>query len=92
MGWATNSMAVANGTTMVCAARWSHMASGDGMVYASGLYHGGLSVLGWVASLVVIADSTQTTTEHPHQSFHARLFCACFSFFVHLYTKHALAV
>ena len=41
----------------------------------NGVYHGGLPVMvGWVASLVVIADST-TTTEHPHQSFHARLFC-----------------
>ena len=56
-------MAVADGTmdcdsVVVCAARWSHMASGDGMVYASGLCHGGLPVMvGWVASLVVIADS-----------------------------------
>ena len=63
-------MAVADGTTdcdsvVVCAARWSHTASGDGMVYASGLYHGGLPVMvGWVASLVVIVDST-TATEHP---------------------------
>ena len=44
------SMAVADGTTdcdsvVVCAARWSHMASGDGMVYLSGLYHGGLPVM-----------------------------------------------
>ena len=62
-------MAVADGTmdcdsVVVCAA-WSHTASGDGMVYASGLYHGGLPVMvGWVASLVIIVDST-TATEHP---------------------------
>ena len=80
MGWVAPSMGVADGTmdcdsVVVCAARWSHMASGDGMVYASGLYHGGLPVMaGWVASSVVIADST-TTTEHSHQSFHTRLFC-----------------
>ena len=62
-------------SVVVCAARWSHMACGDSMVYASGLYLGGLPVMvGWEASLVVIADST-TTTKHPHQSFHARLFC-----------------
>ena len=43
------------------------------MVYASGLYHGGLPVIvEGVASLVVIADIA-TTTEHPHQSFHTRL-------------------
>ena len=53
MGWVTPSMAVADGTTdcdsvVTCAARWSHMASGDSMVYASGLYHGGLPVMvGW---------------------------------------------
>ena len=47
------------------------------MVYASGLYHGGLPVVvGWVASSVAIADST-TATEHPHQTFHASLFCFC---------------
>ena len=74
---------------VACAARWSHMASGDGMVYASGLYHGGLPVtVGWVASLVVIADSS-TTTEHPHQSFHARLFCSVCVCFFFLCTKHA---
>ena len=87
VGLVAPSMVVADCTTMVCAARWSHMASGDGMVYASGLYHGGLPVMvGQVASLVVIADSTKTTTEHPHQSFHARLtvlFCACFCSFVY---------
>ena len=32
-GYIAPSMAVADGTTMVCAARWSHIASGDGMVY-----------------------------------------------------------
>ena len=36
-------------------------------------------MMGQVASLVVIVDSTKTTTEHPHQCFHARLLCACFS-------------
>ena len=85
VGWVAPSMAVADGTTdcdsvVVCAARWSHTASGDGMVYASGLCHGGLPVVvRWVASfmsLVVIADST-TATEHPHQTFHASLFCFC---------------
>ena len=92
-------MAVADGTTdcdsvVVCAARWSHTASGDGMVYASGLYHGGLPVMvGWVASLVVIVDSTTAILnilwwslptaqqlqklEPPHQTFHASLFCFC---------------
>ena len=80
VGWVAPSMAVADGTTdcdsvVVCAARWSHTASGDGMVYASGLYHGGLPVVvGWVASSVATADST-TATEHPHQTFHANLFC-----------------
>ena len=83
MGWVAPSVAVADGITMVCAARWSHMASGDGMVYASGLYHGGLPVMvGRVASLVVIADSTKTTTEHPHQSFHAGLFLCVFQLFL----------
>ena len=85
MGWVAPSMAVADGTmdcdsVVVCAARWSHMASGDGMVYASGLCHGGLPVMvGWVASLVVIADSA-TATEHPLQTFHASLFCVCSAF------------
>ena len=61
--------------SMVCAARWSHMASGDGMVYASGLCHGGLPVMvGWVASLVVIADSA-TATEHPLQTFSCQFVC-----------------
>ena len=79
VGWVAPSMAVADGTmdcdsVVVCAARWSHMASGDGMVYASGLCHGGLPViLGWVAYLVVIADSAPAT-EHPLQTFHASLF------------------
>ena len=64
------------------------------MVYASGLYHGDLPVMvGWIASLVAIADST-TATEH-HQTFHASLFCFCvhsdFLFFF-VYTKHALMV
>ena len=96
MGWVAPSMAVADGTmdcdsVGVCAARWSHMASGDGMVYASGLCHGGLPVMvGWVASLVVIADSA-TATEHPLQTFHASLFCVC-SAFCFLCTKHALMV
>ena len=87
MGWVAPSMAVADGTmdcdsVVVCAARWSHMASGDGVVYASGLCHGGLPVMvGWVASLVVIADSA-TATEHPLQTFHASLFCVCSAFFV----------
>ena len=81
MGWVAPSMAVADGTTdcdsvVVCTARWSYTASGDSIVYASGLYHGSLPVMvGWVASLVVIADST-TATEHPHQTIHAS-FCFC---------------
>ena len=85
MGWVAPSMAVADDTmdctsVVVCAARWSHTASGDGMVYASGLYHGGLPVvLGWVAALVVIADST-IASEHLHQTFHASLFLFVFSF------------
>ena len=63
VGWVAPLMAVADGTTMVCTARWSHMASGDGMVYAGGLYHGGLPVMvGRVACSVVIADSTTTNT------------------------------
>ena len=51
------------------------------MVYGSGLDHGGLpAMVGWVASLVVIADSV-TTTGHPHLYFHDRLFFLCvFSF------------
>ena len=87
VGWVAPSMAVADGTmdcdsVVVCAARWSLMASGDGMVYASGLCYGGLPIMvGWVASLVAIADST-TTTEHSHQTFHARLYCFVFRFFV----------
>ena len=36
-------------------------------------------MVGWVASLVAIADGT--TTEHSHQTFHARLYCFVFSFF-----------
>jgi len=65
---------------VVCAARWSHMASGDGMVYASGLCHGGLPVMvEWVASLVVIADSG-TATEHPLQTFYASLFLCVSAF------------
>ena len=91
VGWVAPSMAVADGTmdcdsVVVCAARWSHMASGDGMVYASGLCHGGLPVMvGWVASLVVIADSA-TATEHPLQTFHASLFVLCvFSFLFFVY-------
>ena len=96
VGWVAPSMAVADGTmdcdsVVVCAARWSHMASGDGMVYASELCHGALPVMvGWVASLVVIADSA-TATEHPLQTFHASLFCVC-SAFCFLCTKHALMV
>ena len=80
MGWVAPSIAVADGTmdcdsAVVYAARWSHMASGDGMVHASGLYHSGLPVMvEWVTSSVVIADST-TTTENSQQSFHDRLFC-----------------
>ena len=43
MGWVAPLMAVANGTmdcdglwwSVVCAARWSLMASGDGMAYVS---------------------------------------------------------
>ena len=91
MGWVAPSMAVADGTmdcdsVVFCAARWSYMASGDGMVYASGLCHGGLPVMvGWVASLVVIADSA-TATEHPLQTFHASLFVLCvFSFLFVVY-------
>ena len=41
MGWVAPSMAVGDGTidcdsdsVAVCAARWSHMACGDGMLYA----------------------------------------------------------
>ena len=95
VGWVVPSMVVSDGTTdcdsvVVCAARWSHTASGEGMVYASGLYHGGLpAVVGWVAPLVVIADST-TASEHPHQTFHASLFLCVFSFLFLLCTKHAL--
>ena len=54
VGWIAPSMAVADGTmdcdsVVVCAARWSLMASGDGMAYASGLCYGGLPVMvGWV--------------------------------------------
>ena len=51
----------------MCAARWSLMASGDGMAYASffGLCYGGLPVMvGWVASLVAIADSTTTELQN----------------------------
>ena len=61
------------------------------MVYAMvyGLYHGSLHVIvGWVTSLVVIADSA-ITTELPHLSFHARLFCVCSAFFC---TEHALTM
>ena len=48
-----------------CAARWSLMASGDGMAYASGLCYGGLPVMvGWVASLVAIANSTTTELQN----------------------------
>ena len=55
VGWVAPSMAVADGTTdcdsvVVCAARWSRIASGDGMVYSSGLYHDDLPVVvEWVA-------------------------------------------
>ena len=39
MGWVAPLMAVADGTmdceSVVCAARWSLMSSGDGMAYAS---------------------------------------------------------
>ena len=92
-------MAVADGTmdcdsVVVCAARWSHMASGDGMVYdASEFCHGGLPVMvGWVSSLVVIADSA-TDTEHsrlfmPVLCVFSFLFFFCFF----LCTKHALMV
>ena len=85
MGWVAPSIAVADGTmdcdsVVLCTARLSHMASGDGMVYASGLCHGSLPVMvEWVASLVVIADSP-TATEHSLQTFHASLFCACSAF------------
>ena len=85
VGWVASSMAVAVGITdcnsvVVCAARWSHMASGDGMVYSSGLYHDSLpAVVGWVAPLVVLVDST-TASEHPYQTFHASLFLCVFSF------------
>ena len=79
-------MAVADGTmdcdsVVICAARWSHMVSGDGMVYASELCHGCLPVMvGWVASLVVIADSARAT-EHPLQTFHASLCVFSFLYF-----------
>ena len=99
VGWEAPLMAVADGTmdcdsVVVCAARWSHTASGDGMVYASGFYHGGLPVVvGWVAPLVVFANST-TASEHPHQTFHA-IVCFCAQLFFYLFfvcTKHALTV
>ena len=70
MGWVAPSMAVADGTmdcdsVVVCAARWSLIASGDGMAYASGLCYGGLPVMvGWVASLVAIADSKTTELQN----------------------------
>ena len=80
VGWEAPSMAVADaGTTdcdsvVVCAARWSHT--------ASGLYHSCLPVVvGWVASLV-IANSA-TASEHPHQTFHASLFLCVQLFFVY---------
>ena len=87
MGWVAPSMAVTDGTmdwdsVVVCAARWSHMASGDGTVYASELYHGGLPVMvGWVPSLVVIADSTTASHRTP-----------CVFSFLFSCTKHALTV
>ena len=68
--WVAPSMTVADGTmdcdsVVVCAARWSLMASGDGMAYVSGLCYGSLPVMvGWVASLVAIADSTSTELQN----------------------------
>ena len=43
-------------------------------------------MVGWVASLVVIADSA-TATEHPHQTFHASLFVLCVFSFCFLCTR-----
>ena len=97
VGWIDPSMAVADGTmdcdsVVVCAARWSLMASGDGMAYASGLCYGGLPIMvGWVASLVVIADSTTTELRTLSSDFSCQsvLFCV---YFFYVCTKHAMPV
>ena len=80
-------------SVVVCVARWSLMASGDGMVYSSGVCYGSLPVMvGWVAFSVAIANSTSTELQNTHQTFHARLYCFVFSFFFCVCTKHALPV
>ena len=61
-------------SVVVCAARWSLMASGDGMAYASGICYGSLPG-GHCRQYNYIA------TEHSHQTFHASLHCFVFSFF-----------
>ena len=69
----------------MCAARWSLMASGDGMAYASFLdfvmaasRHGGMgSLFGGHCR-----QYNYRATEHSHQTFHARLYCFVFSFLV----------
>ena len=52
----------------MCAARWSLMASGDSMAYASFsdfvMAASPAVMVGWVASLVVIADSTTTELQN----------------------------
>ena len=92
MGWIAPSMAVTDGT-MDCAARWSLMASGDGMAYASGLCYGGLPVMvGWVASLVAIADSTTTELQNTLIRLFMPVCIVLCSFFLFVCTKHAMPV
>ena len=69
MGWVAPSMAVTDGTmdwdsVVVCAARWSHMASGDGMVYASVM----AASLSWWDGYPLwwsLPTVQQLATEHP---------------------------
>ena len=90
VGWVAPSMAVADGTmdcdsVVVCTARWSHMASGDGMVYASELCHGGLPVIvGWVASLFGGHCRQRKSYRTPSPDFSCQFMCV-FSFLFFVY-------
>ena len=97
VGWVAPSMTVADGTmdcdsVVVCAARWSLMASGDGMAYSSGLCYGGLPVMvGWVASWWPLPTAHLQSYRTLSSDFSCQTVLLCVQFFC-VCTKHALPV
>ena len=88
MGWVAPSMAVADGT-MVCAARWSHTASGDGMVYASGLISAA-SLSGGMGSPFGGHCRQHNSFRTPSSDFSCQFVFVCVQLLLLLCTKHAL--